>query len=67
MNEPEEFDGKMAAIGLLKRVNGKLKFYRDVYKANDMPYTYRSPSEQELELYVRKLATKYKKKPPKKP
>jgi hypothetical protein len=67
VNEPEEFDGKMAAIGLLKRVRGKIKFYQDVYNANDMPYTYRSPSEQELELYVRKLARNYKKKPPKKP
>ena len=46
MNEEEEFDGKMAAIGLLKRVRGKIKFYKDVYKANDMPFTYRSPSEQ---------------------
>ena len=65
MNEEEEFDGKMAAIGLLKRVRGKIKFYKDVYKANDMPFTYRSPNEAELELYVRKLGRKYKKKPKK--
>jgi len=58
----EEFDGNSAATGLLKRVHSRRKFWVDVYKANKLPYMYRSPTEEELEIYVRKLARSYKKK-----
>ena len=61
MNE-EEFDGNSAASGLLKKVRSKRRFWVDVYKANKLPYMYRSPTEAELEIYVRKLARSYKKK-----
>lgn len=61
MNE-EEFDGNSAATGLLKRVRSRRKFWADVYKANKQPFELRSPTEEELEIYVRKLARSYKKK-----
>ncbi len=66
MNEyDEDFDGENAARQLLKKVRGTRKHWAEVYKTLGVPFQFRSPNEQELEAYVRKLARKYKKKPPK--
>ena len=65
MNEPEEFDGKMAATQLLKRVHNTRKYWAEVYKTIGKPFELRNPTPEELEAYVRKLGRSYKN-PPKK-
>jgi hypothetical protein len=61
MNE-EEFNGKSAATGLLNKVHETKKYWAEVYKAIGKPFELRSPTPEELEAYVRKLAKSYKKK-----
>lgn len=62
MSVEEEFDGKSAATGLLKRVHNTRKYWAEVYKTIGKPFELRSPTPEELEAYVRKLAESYKKK-----
>ncbi len=62
----EEWDPETQVEQMIARCNGKLKFYQEVYKLIGKEFTYRHPTDEELELYVWKLGEIYRKKPPKK-
>ena len=61
----EDWDPLAQVERMIARCNGKLKFYQEVYKLIGKEFSYRHPTEAELELYVQKLGEIYRKKPPK--
>lgn len=59
------WDPELQVENMIRRCNGKLEFYRDVYSMIGKEFSYRAPTEAELELYVQKLLEFYKNEPKK--
>ena len=62
----EDWDPELQVERLIKRCNGKIEFYREVYELIGKEFSYSAPTPEDLEAYIAELAKIYRKKPPEK-
>lgn len=58
----DDWDPEIQVEQLIARCNGKIEFYKEIYELIGVEFRYSAPTPEELELYIVKLAEKYKNK-----